>query len=120
MANRQKVWIDGERCTGCGVCVEVCPVGAITLLDGRAHVDEAACTGCGACLGVCPEDAIQPVVEGELVTATPRHVPAVQQARPLVETAAPVVAVAGGGRASPSHGKLVGTGLRQRAGCPGR
>ena len=107
MVSNQVVWIDVERCTGCGACVKACPVGAITLTDGKAHVDEKTCTGCGACLSVCPEEAIKPIVEGELVQAekpesrlpdrSPSRAPAVQRSRPLVEAAAPALAVAGAG-----------------------
>ncbi len=107
MANDQVVWIDTERCTRCGACVEACPVGAIALVDGKAHVAEEMCTGCGACLEVCPEDAIHPVVHGELVRAEERAVaarrtkgrlaPAVERARPLVETAGPAVTEVGVG-----------------------
>ena len=45
MADGQMVWIDERRCTGCGACVEVCPVEAITLVGGKAHVDEEICSG---------------------------------------------------------------------------
>ena len=67
--------IDHERCTGCGVCVEVCPVGAIRLIEGeignRAEIDEEKCRQCEACVEACPERAIrseiEPVIEGEVV-----------------------------------------------------
>jgi ferredoxin len=39
----------------CSVCVERCAVpGAIIVKEGRPTVDEARCTGCGVCVGVCP------------------------------------------------------------------
>ena len=60
----QKVWVDAVRCTGCGVCVPLCPTGAITLAEGKARVDETACTGCGACVEVCPTGAMH-LVEGK-------------------------------------------------------
>lgn len=31
--------VDTELCTGCGACVEVCPVEAISLRDGKAQID---------------------------------------------------------------------------------
>jgi Fe-S-cluster-containing hydrogenase component 2 len=94
---RQKVWIEVARCTGCGACVEVCPVGAMVLADGKAHVDEEACIGCAACIDACPAGAIQPVVQGELVPIPERPAPAVRQPSPLAETAGAVVVATGVG-----------------------
>jgi len=47
-----------EKCTGCGDCVEVCPVEAISLNDDKAVIDEDTCTECGLCVDECPNDAI--------------------------------------------------------------
>ena len=44
-------------CTGCGVCVSVCPFGAIEIHDGKAVITEA-CRVCVQCVDVCPEEAI--------------------------------------------------------------
>ncbi len=53
------VVIEKEICIGCGACVGVCPVGALSLdADGKAEVDENLCIDCGACVGVCPTQAI--------------------------------------------------------------
>jgi len=49
--------VDSEKCTGCGVCIDVCPVGAIEV-DRQAVVNEKTCTGCGACVSECPNEAI--------------------------------------------------------------
>ncbi len=39
----------------CTVCEERCPVpGAITLEEGKPTVQSSSCTGCGVCLHVCP------------------------------------------------------------------
>jgi MinD superfamily P-loop ATPase len=96
MSERQLVWIDEERCTGCGTCVEICPVGAIALMRDRAHLDEELCTGCHACVDACPQEAIQPMIEGEAVPV-PQPQTAMVQAHPAplrVEAErTPVVAV---------------------------
>lgn len=94
---RQTVWVDVARCTGCGVCVDVCPTGAIALVDGKARVDEEACSGCEACVDACPEGAIQPMVQGELVPVPERPAPAVRQPSSLAETAGTIAVATGMG-----------------------
>mgnify|MGYP006305171479 CR=1 FL=1 len=51
--------VDVETCTGCGLCVEACPIKAVHVNGGVAVVDEAQCRGCGACANECPNDAIR-------------------------------------------------------------
>ena len=46
------------RCTGCGVCIEVCPYSAIALDEkDKAVVNEAVCKGCGTCVASCRSGA---------------------------------------------------------------
>ena len=52
-----KAFIDETKCTGCSVCANVCPQGAIRM-DDIARVDAALCTGCGVCVRECPSRAI--------------------------------------------------------------
>jgi Fe-S-cluster-containing hydrogenase component 2 len=47
-------WVDKERCTGCGVCVESCPAGAISIEDAVAVMHMEECIRCGVCHDVCP------------------------------------------------------------------
>ena len=95
MMGEQAMWVDERRCTGCGACAEVCPAGAIAMVDGKACVDEETCTGCEICMDVCPEGAIQPVIQGELVPAPKRSAPTVYRPAPLAQTAGAAVVVAG-------------------------
>ncbi len=57
---RKMIVIDEEKCTGCGLCVQGCPEGALQIIDGKARlVSENFCDGLGACVGECPEDALK-------------------------------------------------------------
>lgn len=51
--------VDEDVCTGCGICVEVCPYEARTLNEKKriAEVNDALCTGCGGCIAACPSNA---------------------------------------------------------------
>ncbi len=46
-------------CTGCAMCVSVCPYDAISLKDGKVEVNEVLCEGCGTCSATCLRTAIQ-------------------------------------------------------------
>ena len=50
--------VDAQKCTGCGDCVEACPLEAISLDNDKAVIDEDTCTECGLCVDECPNDAI--------------------------------------------------------------
>jgi NADH-quinone oxidoreductase subunit F len=51
--------IEAEKCTGCGLCIPSCAVGAITGEKKKAHtVDAAKCIRCGKCMTVCNVNAI--------------------------------------------------------------
>jgi uncharacterized protein (DUF362 family)/NAD-dependent dihydropyrimidine dehydrogenase PreA subunit len=50
---------DEELCTGCGTCVENCPVSALTLIEGLPVVDKDKCIICFCCQETCPEKAMQ-------------------------------------------------------------
>ncbi len=49
--------IDGDKCTGCGICLPSCPFGLLEIVDDKVQVNEG-CTLCGACQEACDYDAI--------------------------------------------------------------
>jgi aryl-alcohol dehydrogenase-like predicted oxidoreductase/Pyruvate/2-oxoacid:ferredoxin oxidoreductase delta subunit len=58
---RRKLQIMQAFCKGCGACVPACTNNALTLVDGRAQVDDEACILCGYCGAACPEFMIRVV-----------------------------------------------------------
>jgi len=53
-------WVDQRKCTGCGVCQQVCPFKAIDIDEVKmvALINEALCKGCGVCAASCRPGAI--------------------------------------------------------------
>ncbi|TFG05952.1 MAG: 4Fe-4S dicluster domain-containing protein [Promethearchaeota archaeon] len=51
--------VNEDLCIGCGLCVERCIFGAITLANEKASVNTEKCYGCGACAVTCPSGAIK-------------------------------------------------------------
>jgi ferredoxin len=53
-------WVNQDLCTGCGTCVEECPVEAISLDEqDLARIDEQECIRCGKCHDACPVEAVR-------------------------------------------------------------
>ena len=50
---------DPAVCTGCRKCAEICPEGAISIVDGAARVDLSKCIRCYCCHELCEHDAIE-------------------------------------------------------------
>ena len=54
-----KLYIDPEKCKGCGLCKRNCPAGCISGEPGKTHViDTEKCIKCGTCISKCPFHAI--------------------------------------------------------------
>ena len=49
----------GNACVACGACEATCPVGAISMGDGKFEIDADKCIDCGSCAGQCPVGAIE-------------------------------------------------------------
>ena len=49
-----------DQCRNCvsHACAKVCPKGAVSTVNGRAHIDQSKCVKCGKCKAACPYDAI--------------------------------------------------------------
>ncbi len=62
------VKINESDCTGCGLCIDVCPVNAI-IVDEVAKIDEGKCIGCEACVDECPTGAIYVETESAAVSS---------------------------------------------------
>ena len=52
------LFVDEETCKECGMCMKIgCP--AISMIGGKAKIDNTLCTGCGVCRQLCKFDALQ-------------------------------------------------------------
>ncbi|MBQ2227954.1 MAG: 4Fe-4S binding protein, partial [Firmicutes bacterium] len=50
--------VNTDKCVGCKSCMKIgCP--AISIKEGKAHVDDTLCVGCGICTQLCPMDAFE-------------------------------------------------------------
>ncbi|RLB69989.1 MAG: disulfide reductase, partial [Deltaproteobacteria bacterium] len=58
-----------DVCSGCGICIDICPYGARIMDDFKriSMVNQAVCQGCGACIAACPNKAC------ELINSTSRQ-----------------------------------------------
>jgi len=89
----ETVTVDEDLCSGCGICVMVCPYEAPSLvekavdgeMDRLSTVDAEACMGCGTCVAACPLGAIaRPGVANEDVRPLMDDVPQLDSAPRLI------------------------------------
>ncbi len=67
---QQQIIIDRQKCSGCGVCVAICPYRVISMKDGAAEHSDAACFLCDHCRAACPQGAITTPLHNTLGLAT--------------------------------------------------
>lgn len=53
-----EIFVNKNKCTGCGICVKSCPFGSIEIVDKKAFIKDS-CTFCGACIKSCKVNAIE-------------------------------------------------------------
>lgn len=58
MGEESRIRVVLEKCTGCTLCVRVCPFGAIKVENKKAVIDLSKCNLCGACPDTCKFSAI--------------------------------------------------------------
>jgi len=65
-AQKQRMHADAHpklkrnKCSQCGICIEICPTGAARLADDDYPLyDPVLCIGCAQCIGLCPEVALE-------------------------------------------------------------
>ena len=89
------IQVNQELCTGCGVCLDACSVGAIQLVNQRAVIDGALCTACEACIEACPNEAMttrsipEPSMSIVTLTSAEAGLVPVREKVALPETAVP-------------------------------
>ncbi|WP_294379466.1 EFR1 family ferrodoxin, partial [uncultured Clostridium sp.] len=54
---RDRNFIVSDKCTSCGLCIKKCPVGNITMKNGKPKWNHK-CELCLSCIQSCPKEAI--------------------------------------------------------------
>ena len=58
MLERTTTTVSQDLCTGCGLCVNICPARTLAMIDGKAAVIGERSLNCGHCAAICPVEAI--------------------------------------------------------------
>ncbi len=92
--NHIEVFPYRPNCTGCGLCRDVCPRGAL-VFDGptEPRIDKSKCTVCQQCVEACPEGAL--VVMGKYVRAS-EVLDEVEKDKPFYKSSGGGMTVSGG------------------------
>ncbi len=61
------VAVNKEECTGCGDCLDICPMDILSLQEDVVSRDAQLCIGCGLCVSLCPSEALKMVPREELL-----------------------------------------------------
>jgi uncharacterized protein len=60
MHSDAKPFLNKKKCVRCGVCIDICPVGAARFADDEYPVyDHETCIGCAQCIALCNELALK-------------------------------------------------------------
>jgi uncharacterized Fe-S center protein len=51
-------FVNNKKCTGCALCLNNCPRGAILIKNKKAFIESAKCIGCATCIAVCAKNAV--------------------------------------------------------------
>ncbi len=64
----ETAYVVTDNCRNCMAhpCTSVCPVKAVSIVNGKSHIDKEKCVKCGRCAEYCPYDALK---KGENVIA---------------------------------------------------
>jgi len=57
------LFVDSEKCTGCALCLSICPMEAIAVTQNKAVIDNNKCTECLKCINECPVNAIYQILD---------------------------------------------------------
>lgn len=59
LSREQELITNDRKCIGCMKCAEVCPLNAISFVDGTRLVDWDLCNNCLECANICPSHALE-------------------------------------------------------------